>query len=83
MSSNLPWATIVPSFSCLIALLYHDRLVRRRGIRIEKIKFDDAVVINAVVIPLEEWKPAIRFGSEYEECKRLAPFRFLPLRRVP
>jgi protein-S-isoprenylcysteine O-methyltransferase Ste14 len=41
----------------------------------------DALVVNAVVIPLEERELMERFGKEYEEYRRKVPSRFLPLRR--
>jgi protein-S-isoprenylcysteine O-methyltransferase Ste14 len=40
----------------------------------------DAVVVNAVVIPLEERELSARFGVEYEEYRKKVPSRFLPLR---
>jgi protein-S-isoprenylcysteine O-methyltransferase Ste14 len=41
----------------------------------------DALVVNAMVIPLEERELLERFGKEYEEYRRKVPSRFLPLRR--
>jgi protein-S-isoprenylcysteine O-methyltransferase Ste14 len=41
----------------------------------------DALVVNAMVIPLEERELVERFGKEYEEYRRKVPSRFLPLRR--
>jgi len=41
----------------------------------------DALVVNAMVIPLEERELLERFGKEYEEYQRKVPSRFLPLRR--
>jgi protein-S-isoprenylcysteine O-methyltransferase Ste14 len=40
----------------------------------------DALVVNAMVIPLEERELLERFGGEYEEYRRRVPSRFLPLR---
>jgi len=41
----------------------------------------DALIVNAMVIPLEERELLERFGKEYEEYRRKVPSRFLPLRR--
>jgi protein-S-isoprenylcysteine O-methyltransferase Ste14 len=40
----------------------------------------DAVVVNAVIIPLEEQELSTRFGASYEEYRKKVPSRFLPVR---
>lgn len=41
----------------------------------------DALVVNAVIIPLEERELQKRFGKEYEAYRRQVPNRILPLPR--